>query len=250
MSHNYKPWSSAASTAAVDVRIIRAMTKLTPPPPPASETELMARCRRLAGLSLGELAVQAGVRVPGDLRRSKGWVGQLLEAVLGADAASLAEPDFRTIGVEMKTVPLDSAGRPRESTYVCTVPLEHGIGETWASSWVRRKLARVLWVPVEADRDLPVAERRLGTPFLWSPDSEQESILRIDWEELMEMVCFGQLETITARFGRALQIRPKAANARTLAAAIGPEGERILTNPRGFYLRTSFTRAILDQHFG
>ncbi len=210
----------------------------------------MERCRAVAGRSLGQLATQIGVEIPDDLRRAKGWVGQLVEAVLGADAASLAEPDFRTIGVEMKTVPLDFKGRPRESTYVCTVPLEQGIGETWATSWARRKLARVLWVPVEAERDLSLPERRLGTPFLWSPDPGQESILRTDWEELMEMVCLGQLESITARFGRALQIRPKAANARTMAAAIGPEGERILTNPRGFYLRPSFTRAILQQHFG
>ncbi|WP_303907390.1 DNA mismatch repair endonuclease MutH [Thiohalomonas denitrificans] len=220
------------------------------PPPPTSEAELMERCRAVAGRSLGQLATQIGVEIPDDLRRAKGWVGQLVEAVLGADAASLAEPDFRTIGVEMKTVPLDFKGRPRESTYVCTVPLEQGIGETWATSWARRKLARVLWVPVEAERDLSLPERRLGTPFLWSPDPGQESILRTDWEELMEMVCLGQLESITARFGRALQIRPKAANARTMAAAIGPEGERILTNPRGFYLRPSFTRAILQQHFG
>ncbi len=210
----------------------------------------MERCRAVAGRSLGQLATQIGVEIPDDLRRAKGWVGQLVEAVLGADAASLAEPAFRTIGVEMKTVPLDLKSRPRESTYVCTVPLEQGIGETWATSWARRKLARVLWVPVEAERDLSLPERRLGTPFLWSPDPGQESILRTDWEELMEMVCLGQLESITARFGRALQIRPKAANARTMAAAIGPEGERILTNPRGFYLRPSFTRAILQQHFG
>ncbi|WP_092995455.1 DNA mismatch repair endonuclease MutH [Thiohalomonas denitrificans] len=219
------------------------------PPPPVSEAELMERCRVVAGRSLGQLAMQTGIQVPHDLRRAKGWVGQLVEAVLGADAASLAEPDFRAIGVEMKTLPLDTDGRPRESTYVCTVPLEQGISDSWTTSWARRKLARVLWVPVEADRELPVAERRLGTPFLWSPDPHQEEILRTDWEELMEMVCLGQLGSITARFGRALQIRPKAANARIMAAAIGPEGERILTNPRGFYLRSSFTLAILQQQF-
>lgn len=221
-----------------------------PLPPPVSEADLLDRCRAIAGLPLGEVAERVGVRVPADLRRAKGWVGQLLEAALGADAASLAEPDFRAIGVEMKTLPIDREGRPRESTYVCTVPLETGIGERWEESWLRRKLARVLWVPIEADPATALAERRVGSPFLWSPDAGEERLLRTDWEELMELVCFGELERITARFGQVLQIRPKAANARVLAPAIGPEGERVLTNPRGFYLRPSFTLTLLRRRFG
>ncbi len=219
-------------------------------PPPLSEAELLERCHGIAGLSLGALAERVGVVVPADLRRHKGWVGQLIEAALGADAASLAEPDFRAIGVELKSVPVDREGLPRESTYVCTVPLEEGIGETWESSWVRRKLARVLWLPIEAEAAIPLAARRIGSALLWSPDPCEEELLRTDWEELMEMVCLGRLEEITARLGQALQIRPKAANARVRTAAIGPEGERVLTNPRGFYLRPSFTREILRRHFG
>lgn len=219
-------------------------------PPPQSEAELLERCREAAGRPLGELAARHNVAVPADLRRHKGWVGQLIEVVLGADAASLAEPDFRAIGVELKTLPVDAAGRPRESTYVCTVPLEDGIGETWETSWIRRKLARVLWLPIEAEPTIPLPERRLGTALLWSPDDEEAALLRTDWEELMEMVCTGGLEEVTARLGQVLQIRPKAANARVLTAAVGREGERVLTNPRGFYLRPAFTRRILERHFG
>ncbi|MDJ0891417.1 MAG: DNA mismatch repair endonuclease MutH [Gammaproteobacteria bacterium] len=221
----------------------------SPVNPPSTEQELLARARDLAGKTLGELAWKHGRSVPKDLRRAKGWFGQLIEETLGATAASLAEPDFQQLGIELKTIPIGRDGKPRESTYVCVVPLTGGDALIWKDSWVRRKLQRVLWVPVQADPDVPLAERRAGSALLWDLEPDLEAVLRTDWEELMDMVCLGQLEQISARHGKYLQIRPKAANSRALRWAIGETGERILTNPRGFYLRTAFTGEVLRRHY-
>jgi len=225
------------------------MNPVYPPPPPLSEEELLTRCRVIAGRRLGDIAFDCGITVPQDLRRDKGWVGQLLELALGADAQSLAEPDFRAIGVELKTLPVDRQGRPRESTYVCTVPLEEGLEAHWEDTWLRRKLSRVLWLPVEAEATIPIADRRVGSALLWSPNKEEEALLRQDWEELGERICMGELEQITARMGTVLQIRPKAANSRVRCRSVGAGGEAILTNPRGYYLRPAFTRRLLEQNF-
>ena len=234
------------STQRRALRILAPMTNAVPPP--QSEQELLQRARNLAGLSLQQIADQLGREVPHDLRHHKGWVGQLLEAALGATAASAAVPDFEAIGVELKSLPVDARGLPRESTYVCTVPLE-AVGEQWENCWLRRKLARVLWLPIEAERSIALPQRRVGTALLWSPDTEEELLLRRDWEELMDQVLLGGLEQISARHGEVLQIRPKAADSRALRHAVGSDGERILTNPRGFYLRAGFTAAILRRHF-
>lgn len=217
--------------------------------PPTTDAELLERARGIAGKSLAHLAEQLGQRTPSDLLRNKGWSGQLIEAALGASAGSQAEPDFQAIGVELKTIPIGTDGNPKESTYVCTVPLTGNTGLTWEESWVRRKLAKVLWVPLEGERSIPLPERRIGSPLLWKMEPELEGLLQADWEELMDMVCMGELERISARFGTYLQIRPKAADSRSLCPAVGPDGEPIMTNPRGFYLRTAFTRAILQQHY-
>ncbi|MCK5498576.1 MAG: DNA mismatch repair endonuclease MutH, partial [Gammaproteobacteria bacterium] len=163
---------------------------------------------------------------------------------LGATASSLPEPDFQHIGVELKTLPLNKNGTPKESTYVCAINLTR-IESQWEESLVKRKLSRVLWLPIEADPDIPLAARRIGSAILWSPDEEQEATLRRDWEELMDMIATGELEQITAHQGQYLQVRPKAANTKALRNGINDEGEEILTLPRGFYLRTSFTRQIL-----
>jgi DNA mismatch repair protein MutH len=217
--------------------------------PPTNEEDLLIRAQALAGQSLEQLAQRLAWPVPADLRHAKGWPGELLERALGATAASLPEPDFTAIGVELKTIPIGRNGRPKESTYICTVPLKDTIGVDWKTSLVRRKLARVLWIPVEAMAEIPLSQRRIGMPLLWSPTSEQELILRADFEELMDMVCLGQWDKLTARYGRWLQIRPKAIDSRALTQATGPSGEAILTLPRGFYLRTRFTAELLRSHY-
>lgn len=210
---------------------------------------LLKRAWQMAGQRLGDVARSLDVPIPPDLKRDKGWQGQLIERCLGASAANQAAPDFVELGVELKTLPLDRAGHPKESTYVCTVPLENTHQISWQQSWLRNKLRHVLWVPIEAAPGIPLAERTIGNAILWQPTPEQEQALRQDWEELMDMVCLGQLEKITSHHGRFLQIRPKAANAKALCPAIDRDGNRIMTLPRGFYLRTSFTRQILDAHY-
>jgi DNA mismatch repair protein MutH len=217
--------------------------------PPENEAALLARAQTLAGYTLGELALQAGIATPADLRRDKGWVGMLLELHLGASAGSKPERDFAHLGVELKTIPIDAQGRPLETTFVCVAPLTGNSGVTWETSHVRHKLARVLWIPVEGERALPLATRRVGAPLLWSPTPEEDDLLRRDWEELMDMIVLGQVERITARHGEVLQIRPKAANSKALTEGIGEHGEPIMTLPRGFYLKKTFTGPLLARHF-
>ena len=226
------------------------MSTLAPlPESPKTQAELRAQAQRLAGYSLGELAAMAGIVAPKDLKRDKGWIGVLLEIWLGASAGSKPEQDFAALGVELKTIPIDAQGRPLETTFVCVAPLTGNSGVTWENSHVRHKLKRVLWIPVEGDRAIPLAERRVGAPLLWTPSAEEEHQLQMDWEELMDLIVLGQVERITARHGEVLQLRPKAANSKALTEAIGALGEPIMTLPRGFYLKKNFTAALLARHF-
>ena len=217
-----------------------------PVPPPASEQELLARAGSLAGRTLRQVAGVIGMPVPQRLIHAKGWIGILMERFLGASAGAMPVPDFTELGIELKTLPIGKDGRPRESTYVCSVALLPGGGDAqWENSLVKRKLSRILWIPVEADPGIPVPERRIGSALLWSPDSRQEKILRQDWEELMEKVMLGKLDQVSAHYGQYLQIRPKARDARSLRMGTDAEGTLIKTLPRGFYLRVFFTRQIL-----
>ncbi|MBE2893544.1 DNA mismatch repair endonuclease MutH [Spirabiliibacterium falconis] len=213
---------------------------------PQTEQELLANAQRLAGLTLAEIAEELGIVVPRNLQKHKGWVGMLLETALGASAGSKAEQDFHALGIELKTIPINAAGQPLETTFVSLAPLTQNTGVLWENSHVRKKLQKVLWIPVEGERQIPLEQRRVGVPILWQPSIEQERQLAQDWEELMELIVLGDYGKINARIGEVLQLRPKGANSRSRTLGIDVKGNSIQTLPLGFYLRKIFTQKILQ----
>jgi DNA mismatch repair protein MutH len=207
-------------------------------PPPSDEAELMARARALVGRRLGELVVGL---------HTKGKGGELLERALGATGGSQATWDFPDLRVELKSIPLDHRGKPKESTFVCAFPLADADRAAWETSWARSKLSRVLWIPLHMEAE---GVRRVGEPLLWSPTAEQEAVLRDDFEEIVGQIGIGGIEGVSAHLGTYLQLRPKAAHGRVRTVVRGREGDLVATVPRGFYLRARFTAAILDRTLG
>jgi DNA mismatch repair protein MutH len=205
---------------------------------------LLGRARSLAGLRVASLT---GTASP----RHKGGVGNAVERALGLLPSSAPGPDVPAAGgfagLEVKTLPV-AAGSVLESTWVCSASPDSMQTETWATSRVRGKLARVLFVPVEAG-PVPVQDRRVGTPFLWCPNDDDEAVLRTDWEDLADLVANGLGFAVSARRGRALQLRPKAASKRVRRMAVDVEGESYVNAPQGFYLRRSFTQGLLRALF-
>ncbi len=214
--------------------------------PPSSEAELLDRAQTLTGKTLGNIADILGISTPENLDKNKGWIGQLFEKYLVTSAGTQAEPDFREIGVELKSIPLDNRGKPRESTYVTMVNLIPDKNESWETSMVRIKLLRVLWIPIEGDPGIPVFNRRIGNAILWSPGKKQEMQLKQDWEELIGLVHQGKVDEALSEYGVYLQIRPKGLNAKSLQYGSKDTGEKNKTLPRGFYLRPAFTNLIFN----
>jgi DNA mismatch repair protein MutH len=154
-------------------------------------------------------------------------------------------PDFQHLGIELKTLPIAKSGKPTESTFITSIPLLTIHQQSWHSSSCYAKLKCVLWIPIEGDTDIPYAQRRIGRGFIWSPTETQESVLAADWEYLSLQISTGQLETLDATAGEYLQIRPKAANGKSLCYGYDSEGNKVQTLPRGFYLRSSFTTTLI-----
>ncbi|CAH9015636.1 DNA mismatch repair endonuclease MutH [Candidatus Nitrosacidococcus sp. I8] len=214
---------------------------------PISEQEVLAKAQRFAGLTLGEVAAALNWTVPKDLYHARGWVGNLLESALGAKASTRPIPDFPRLGIEVKTLPLKQNSQPKESTFVCTLSLGD-LNTCWEQSRVYHKLNRVLWIPVEAENNIPISKRQIGMPLLWSPNSIQQEILKIDWDELTEIANLEKLTEITAHQGVYLQIRP-VTNNQVSYKGMDEKINYISTGYKGFYLRSTFTHTILSHHY-
>ncbi len=218
--------------------------------PPQSVAELMERGIQLSGRLVSDVAADLDWQVPADLRRAKGFIGRLLETALGAPAGNAQAPDFPALGVELKTIPIRADGRPVESTWVTRASLHDAAEQRWESSAVHAKLRCVLWIPVLTEPGVPPADRRIGSPLLWRPDSVEEAMLRRDWHDLMERILHGELADLDAKVGDALQLRPKGATAQERTHAVDIDGRPVMAQARGFYLRASFTRGVLLRGFG
>jgi len=214
-----------------------------------SQQELLNKCKKLSGLTLIELARHTQSVLPTSPSSGKGWVGQQVEKFLGATAGSKAEPDFPHLGIELKTLPMATNGQIQESTYVCHIQLMQLNQQSWEEAWVNKKLQHVLWIPYEASKKIDYAKRRIGNAILWRPSQKQARQLQQDWEEIMEKLCLGEQQQLSAHCGQYLQVRPKAANAKALTKAYDEQGNLCQTLPLGFYLRPSFTRTIIEQSY-
>jgi DNA mismatch repair protein MutH len=213
---------------------------------PATVAALHARTRTLAGQTLGAIADALGRELPPDLKRHKGKAGELIERALGVPRSSRPGPDLEVLGIEIKTVPVGNDGQPHASTYVCRVDARGLKDATWATSRVKKKLAHVLFVPVLAEKRVPLAERCVGQALLWQPSDDEETLLRADWEDLTDLMLKGGPDAVTARRGHVLQVRPKAARAAVKGHARDVDGELYQTVPRGFYLRRAFVASVLS----
>jgi DNA mismatch repair protein MutH len=77
--------------------------------------------------------------------------------------------------------------------------------------------------------------------------TEEEALLREDYALLAERVAHCDVEKTDARWGRVLQIRPKAAHSGVRTRAHDLDGVPLRVQPRAFYLRASFTRELLRE---
>ena len=214
---------------------------------PQNELDLLDRCKKIEGMSLGQLAAFLNFKIQKNVLQRKGWAGKAIEYALGATAGNESKPDFFNLGIELKTLPINHLGKPAQTTFITTIPLLTIHQQTWKTSTCFAKLKRVLWVPIESMPDIQFIHRRIGQAVLWSPTDAEEAILEKDWSELSSLIAMGRLAEIDARMGDYLQVRPKSANARSLCDGFNEAGQIIKTLPRGFYLRSSFTATILKQ---
>lgn len=202
---------------------------------PQTEEQLMHRVNTICGMTINELANQLRIPIPNDFKRAKGFAGQIIELALGATAGSKPIQDFPNLGIELKTIPINKYGLPSETTHVCIIQQDKICGQCFENSNFLNKIKKVLWLPIEGDKDINYSERHIGQGFLWTLKGEEYNNLKTDWEEIMEEISVNGIEQISAKLGVYMQVRPA--------------GKINNVKQYGFYLRKEFTTPIIQKFF-
>lgn len=218
-------------------------------PLPQNRKELEDRLKLLLGRSVGELSLLAGVPLPHSNLAGKGFAGQLIELYLGASAHNLTLPDFTDLNIEMKTLPLGLNLSPVESTFLCATELNPKNFVAFEDSPLYHKLSCILFVLLLAPKGFPIVERRLLGYFFFTPNAEQLATIKEDYQGFAELVCSGQSDLINGNMGSIVQMRPKGLSGTSLTLNRRDDGSNLMTRPRGFYLRPSFTNLLCQQFF-
>lgn len=212
-----------------------------------NENNLLKHAKSMNGYSINELSVKYNIQLKKNTK-NKGYLGNIIENFFGLQNNNKPIKDFYSLGIELKTIPINDKGIPLESTFICSVPLIRNSGLIWNTSYVRYKINRILWIPIEKNKSTNITEYRVKYPFLWSPNYEEEKKIKTDWNEIMDMVVLGKIKNISSQYGEILFVKTKANSKKNYTQAIGEDGQPILTIPKGFYLRKKFTYLLLNKN--
>lgn len=197
------------------------------------------------GYSIFEIASKLNLFLPRNIK-NKGYIGRIIEKFFGLNTGNKPMRDFNSIGIELKTIPINKKnGSVLEPTFVCNASLTGNNGIIWEKSYIRYKLQRILWIPIQRNSFLDLKKCIFGLPFLWTPSFKEEKKIKEDWEDIMSMIVLGQINELDSTYGEILQIKKKAKNSKSLTKGVGEYGQSIFTVPRGFYLRKIFTNSLI-----
>jgi len=213
----------------------------------SQEETLLINALGLNGYSIEELANSVSWPLPQNLNYNKGFIGTLIEFILGSDINNKIGPDFPKLNIELKTIPICCKGYPLENTFICYVPLFKNVGLTWKESYFFRKIKKILWIPIKGNRSNSFFKKTIGNAFIWTPNKSESYLLKQDWEDFMDLIISGKIENIRSQHGFILQIKKKCKK-NILTKCVDQIGRISLTSPRAFYFKKNFTLQLLKKN--
>ncbi|XBC39762.1 MAG: DNA mismatch repair endonuclease MutH [Buchnera aphidicola (Chaetogeoica yunlongensis)] len=212
------------------------------------EQDLLMRAKAIYRYTIKEIFIALDMTVSKNLVYNKGFIGKLLEYILGVSSKVRNKKciDFPNLEIELKSIPVSKFNIPLESTFICNAPLmDNGIEYTWKNSYIYNKVKKILWIPIYGSLKTSFFNKVIGKAFIWTMKKSQLSVLEEDWNFFMDLISVGKINKISSRDGQFLQVKKKCKNNFYVSKYIDHRGQLKKINPRAFYLKKTFTQKIL-----
>lgn len=200
--------------------------------------------------------------------KRKGGLGNLLEEhYFGYTANSLAEPDFKEAGVELKVSPIEpyqySKGEQKgrktikagERLVLSMIPNDKEVAAEYKDSDLAKKSNKILLVNYERDRSAPSKDEQIIKMVnLFSPSEEDLKIIEDDYRIIASYIREGRAHELSEGLTKYLGAATKGATAeKSLRKQFYPfigenkEEQYILAKSRAFSFKQSYVTALVQR---
>lgn len=132
----------------------------------------------------------------------KGKFGQFLEKYyFGIENNSDSEPDFKEVGLELKSTPIKELVRggysPKERLILNIINYDDVVKETWEKSHFLSKNELLLLVMYLYEKDKNLLDFLIKYVTLWKIQGEDREIIRQDWEKIVNKIRSGKAHELS-----------------------------------------------------
>lgn len=208
----------------------------------AFEVSVRTFLRSLEGLSLERIAKVLGESVPG----GKGGNAFFIRGLLGAKKKGGRIRRFEELGVEIKSVRLGPNLDVFEAISFPAFDYWEVIEENWEGSDLRRRLERVLFIPMHVPyRTTDPSLLRLGRAFFWSPTEQELDGIAQEWNAVRRAIKAGEGE-LRGGASRSTYIHTRPHGTDSTDKVSAPGG--VPLGRQSFWLNPAYVRRIMSEN--
>lgn len=202
------------------------------------EDAVSTRFRSFAKKSIAEISEQFSIEKSS--KNQKGFYRQLALKMLAKGGNSV--PELDKAGIEMKTIRLTQAGKPRESMSFPGFKFLDIIHESWEDSALFEKIEKkFLFIVFQVDEE--GVERFRGS-FLWNMPYEDRLEAKRVWEDTKRRTTIDARDLPRITESPVAHVRPKARDGKD--KILTPQGTHHVR--QAFWLNASYVSAIVDKN--
>ena len=181
---------------------------------PYDESDLESIIRyasRLTGRSLEELIEGGELRI--EESRSKGRFGQIVERdYFGIPTNSIAEPDFRKVGMELKVTPMKKVGKGLVSKERLVLGIiDYDKVPELGFDMFLKKSSHILIVFYLWEKDEDMLRYRFLKVVDWTPSEDEIRMIESDWNVIEDYVETGRAHLLSEKHTKLLAACTKGA---------------------------------------
>ncbi len=157
--------------------------------------------KKLIGKNLSSVLKKEIENTHKEYQKVKGKFGQYIEKFyFGFENNSEKEPDFKEVGLELKTTPLKRTSKgllPKERLVLNIINYEEIVREEWETSSFLKKNSLLLLIFYLYEKDKSFLEFLIKYVSIWRLKDKDFEIIRQDWEKIVKKIQEGKAHELS-----------------------------------------------------